>query len=65
MAENEPCGPGPHSHYSEPVEVCPVIEGFALVTRVQALEGKGSSHWGPLGIASGILVVLACVCCLL
>ena len=73
VPDSLPCGPGPHSHYSEPLEICPIVNGQAQVTRLHALAFKGLHHTCPLGVASGAApadeasgntpdVVQICVC---
>lgn len=46
----------PHSHYSEPLEICPIVNGQAQVTRLHALAFKGLHHTCPLGVASGSML---------
>ena len=47
------CCPGPHTHYSEPLAICPIADGGVEITKVHALQGKGLNYKCPLGIASG------------
>ena len=40
-------------HYSEPLAICPIVDGRVELTTVHALQGKGLNYKCPLGIASG------------
>ena len=53
VAEGSPCSSGPLAQNSEPLEICPIVDGQVHLTKVHALKGKGMTHRNPLGVASG------------
>ncbi|CAK0783616.1 hypothetical protein CVIRNUC_006815 [Coccomyxa viridis] len=46
----------PLAQYSEPLEICPLVDGQVHLTKVHALKGKGVTHTNPLGVASGSML---------
>lgn len=48
-----PVPSGPYSHYSEWVEICPIVKGRVQLTSVHALNIKGRDEECPLGVAPG------------
>lgn len=50
-----PCAPGPDSHYTDWLEICPIVKGRVQLTKIDALKGKGRNYRCPLGIAPGVL----------
>ena len=51
--ESHPNCSGPDSHFSEPLEICPIVGGQVKVINLYALNGRGRQHTSPLGVASG------------
>ena len=65
VAEGSPCASGPLAQYSEPLEICPIVDGQVHLTKVHALEGKGVTHRNPLGVASGAVPAIQAPGCML
>ena len=65
VAEGFPCSSGPLAQYSEPLEICPLVDGQVHLTKVHALKGKGVTHTNPLGVASGASLAMKAPECML
>ena len=65
VAEWFPCSSGPLAQYSEPLEICPIVDGQVHLTKVHALKGKGVTHTNPLGVASGASLAMKAPECML